>query len=236
MGALRIKKCEVDQAVFYQVEKDSLIALAVHVDDCSAVAASVELEQEIKRELKKAFEISDLGEINRIQGIAVKRDRSARTIALSQKSYITSMVTRYGFENIKPLAMPMDPSKNLSSSQCPKTAQEFAEMKTKSYGEAVGSLMYASLGTRPDITYAVSILLKFAGLAHWNAVKRVFAYLAGTKDLWLTLMRMDRCLRTERLYQARPFCLMVQCRGVRRNRKLLSTTWQQQRKQFASAL
>jgi hypothetical protein len=189
MGPLRMKKCEVDQAVFYRVEKDSLMALAVHVDDCSAVASSIELENEIKGELKKVFEISDLGEINWILGIAVKRDRAARTIALSQKSYITTIISRYGFENVKPVAMPMDPSMNLSTSQSPKTAQEFAEMKNKPYREAVGSLMYASLGTRPDITYAVSILSKFAaspGLAHWNAVKRVFAYLAGTKDLWLT--------------------------------------------------
>jgi hypothetical protein len=62
-------------------------------------------------------------------------------------------------------------------------------MKTKPYREAVGSLMYASLGTQPDITYAVGILSRFIqnpGLPHWHAVKRVFAYLAGTKDLWLT--------------------------------------------------
>ena len=62
-------------------------------------------------------------------------------------------------------------------------------MKNRPYREAVGSLMYASLGTRPDITYAVTVLSKFssnAGLAHWNALKRVFAYLQGTKDLWLS--------------------------------------------------
>jgi hypothetical protein len=99
------------------------------------------------------------------------------------------MLSRYGFESIKPVTMPMDPSMHFSTSQSPKTTQEFAEMKDKPYREAVGSLMYASLGTRPDITYAVSVLSKFAdnpGLVHWNAAKRVFAYLAGTKDLWLT--------------------------------------------------
>jgi hypothetical protein len=83
----------------------------------------------------------------------------------------------------------MDPSAHLSTSQSPKTAQEFAEMKTKPYREAIGSLMYALLGTRPDITYTMAILSRFVqnpGLPHWNAVKCVFAYLAGTKDLWLT--------------------------------------------------
>ena len=62
-------------------------------------------------------------------------------------------------------------------------------MRDVPYREAVGSLMYASLGTRPDITYAVSILSRFSenpGRAHWDAVKRVFRYLSGTKNLKLT--------------------------------------------------
>jgi len=57
------------------------------------------------------------------------------------------------------------------------------------YHEAIGSLMYASLGTRPDISFAVQTLSHFAvnpGLAHWEAVKRVFRYLKGTCELWLS--------------------------------------------------
>lgn len=49
--------------------------------------------------------------------------------------------------------------------------------------------MYAALGTRPDITFAVAKLSKFLhnpGLQHYEAVKRVFRYLIGTRDLRLT--------------------------------------------------
>jgi len=49
--------------------------------------------------------------------------------------------------------------------------------------------MYVSLGTWPDITYAiqsVSCFSKNPGQAHWEAVKRIFRYLKGTKDFWLT--------------------------------------------------
>ncbi|TFY52170.1 hypothetical protein EVJ58_g10162 [Rhodofomes roseus] len=73
--------------------------------------------------------------------------------------------------------------------QSPQTTGEVAEMRNVPYREAVGLLMYASLGTRPDITYAVSVLARFSqnpGRAHWEAVKRVFRYLAGTKTLRLT--------------------------------------------------
>lgn len=62
-------------------------------------------------------------------------------------------------------------------------------MRDKPYSEAVGSLMYAMLGTRPDISFAVTTLARFAknpGPVHWEAVLRVFKYLKGTRALWLT--------------------------------------------------
>lgn len=182
---LRMKQCDVDQAVFFRVEGKDLIIIVTHVDDLTIVTSTVTLMNEVKTQLQKELKITDLGELHWILGIAVKRDRAARTISLSQKAYINSIIQRYGFENLKPLAMPMDPSAKLSSSQSPQTAEEFALMRDKPYRECVGSLMYASHGTRPDITYAVGILSKYLekpGLAHWNALKRVFAYLAGSRD------------------------------------------------------
>ena len=62
-------------------------------------------------------------------------------------------------------------------------------MKNTPYREAIGSLMYAAVATRPDIAYAVSTLSQFLnnpGVLHWEATKRVFRYLAGTKDYELT--------------------------------------------------
>jgi hypothetical protein len=62
-------------------------------------------------------------------------------------------------------------------------------MKKVPYREAIGSLMYAAVATRPDISFAVSALLQFLenpGQLHWEAVKRVLRYLSGTKDHALT--------------------------------------------------
>ena len=56
------------------------------------------------------------------------------------------------------------------------------------YHEAVGSLIYASPGTCPDISFAVQTVSHFStkpGLIHWDTVKWIFWYLKGTKDLWL---------------------------------------------------
>ena len=56
------------------------------------------------------------------------------------------------------------------------------------YREAVGTLLWLSLGTRPDICYAVSQVAKFNdcfGKEHWDAVKKIFRYLKGTIRLGL---------------------------------------------------
>ena len=45
--------------------------------------------------------------------------------------------------------------------------------------------MYAMVATRPDISYVVGVINRFMhnpDRSHWNAVKHVFRYLAGTKD------------------------------------------------------
>jgi hypothetical protein len=48
--------------------------------------------------------------------------------------------------------------------------------------------MYTMLGMRPDILYVTTTVSKFSnnpGLPHWEAVKWIYCYLNGTKDLWL---------------------------------------------------
>lgn len=74
---------------------------------------------------------------------------------------------------------------HFSKSQCPQTLEEAAEMRRVPYREAIGSLMYCAVATRPDITFPVLLLSQFLenpGKVHWEAVKRIFRYLSGTKD------------------------------------------------------
>jgi hypothetical protein len=186
---LGFARCDVDQAVFFRRRGKELMIVLVHVDDCTIVATAQPLIDGFKIEITKHVEITDLGELHWILGIEIRRVRENRQIFLSQRSYIESTLRRYGFDDLKPLSMPMETNTRLSSAQSPSTTEEFAKMRNIPYHEAVGSLMYASLGTRPDITYAVQTVSRFSikpGPAHWEAVKRIFRYLKGTKDLWLS--------------------------------------------------
>ena len=83
-------------------------------------------------------------------------------------------------ESAKPVATPVDCSTKLvkatDSDEC---------IGQQKYQSAVGSLLYLAMATRPDITFAVSNVAKFAShptKEHWTAVKRILRYLRGTAD------------------------------------------------------
>jgi len=93
-------------------------------------------------------------------------------------------VKRFHLETASPLQTPIDPSVHLSKDQSPSTPRQFDDVRNVPYREAVGSLMYAAIGTRPDITYAVTALSQYLqnpGRAHWEQVKQVIRYLKGTR-------------------------------------------------------
>ena len=181
-------QCEVDQAVFFRHEDGSFMIVVIHVDDCSLTAKTLKVIADFKEELGRHVEVTDLGELHWLLGMEIKRDRDTHTLGISQKAYIDAILQRFGFDELKPLSTPMDDKVQLSRSMAPVTAEDYALMRNVDYRAAVGALMYCAIGTRPDIAFAVSTLSRFSqnpGPTHWTAVKRVFRYLKGTKDLWL---------------------------------------------------
>jgi transposase InsO family protein len=189
LSAQGFRRCEADHAVFYRHRKSSSIAMAIHVDDCIIAGNDAREIQSAKEELNREFRLTDLGAIGWVLGIAVTRNRTACTLSLSQRNYIEGIVARGSFGDLPPRATPMDCSKSFSHSQCPTDIDEIARMSKLPYRRLLGKLMWADVATRPDIAFAVSTLAQFSnnpGKPHWEALKHVFQYLAGTKDWKLT--------------------------------------------------
>ena len=71
---------------------------------------------------------------------------------------------------------------------------EKEKMARVPYANAVGSLMYAMMCTRPDICYDVGLVNRFQsnpGIAHWKVVKRILRYLKWTVDYVLCYQGSD---------------------------------------------
>ena len=181
----------VDLGVFVAREGRHILILAAHVNDCVITGSSPELIKDFKIKLNDCYALTDLGPVQWLLGIKVTRNREACTISLSQEGYIALILEWFSLQDAKAVDTPMLLSVSYSKRDCPANDTECKHMARVPYREAIRSLMYASVATRPDITFAVSTLSQFLnnpGEAHWEAIKRglPLQYLSGMRDLVLT--------------------------------------------------
>lgn len=94
-------------------------------------------------------------------GMEIHRDRKNGKLWLSQHKYVKNILTRFGMKHVKPVGIPLASHFKLSSSLCPSNEEEKKDMSHVPYASAVGSLMYAMVCTRPDISYAVGVASRF---------------------------------------------------------------------------
>jgi reverse transcriptase-like protein len=194
---LGFTRSKADHGVFFKEVGKDIIVLAIHVDDGMVTGSNISLINKFKSDMNAKYKLTDLGAANWLLGIKITRDLVNKTLSLSQHAYIEAIITRFNFNDLKPSSIPIDSSAPLSKSQSPSKIEDVIKMKNVPYREAVGSLMYAAMGTRPDIAFATSTVAQFSenpGWAHWEAVKQIFRYLMGTKTLELTYGGEERGL------------------------------------------
>ncbi|PKI48808.1 hypothetical protein CRG98_030805 [Punica granatum] len=77
---------------------------------------------------------------------------------------------------------------SLSKAQSPSTQEERDRMSRIPYASTIGSIMYAMLCTRLDISYALSMTSRYQsnpGERHWIAAKNILKYLRRTNEMFL---------------------------------------------------
>ncbi|XXQ37423.1 non-specific serine/threonine protein kinase [Plasmodiophora brassicae] len=143
-----------DPCVFYRVYKGNYLVCTIHIDDlCVATTVRLIMYEDLKQALEKEFPVKDLGDVNFLLGCKIERDRKRRTLALSQQAYAKRAVERFNMHDAKPAATPSSTSMQLKKG--PAVDSGFP------YREAVGTLMYLAVMTRPDIMEAVSAVARF---------------------------------------------------------------------------
>ena len=131
------------------------------MDDILLFGDDVKLLDSVKEYLNNKFSMKDLGEAAYVLGIKIYRDRSRRLIALSQSTYLDKIVKKFSMDGSKKGFLPMLPRTALSRTQCLATAKERERMSDIPYALAIGSIMYAMLCTRPDVSHAVSLTSRY---------------------------------------------------------------------------
>src|SRR6516165_5133589 len=174
--------------VYKKVSRSALTFLVLYVDDILLIGNDIPMLQSVKTWLSLKFSMKDLGEAAFILGIKIYRDRSKRLIGLSQSTYIDKVLKRFNMEQSKRGLLPISHGTSLSKDMSPKTQEEREKMNRILFASAVGSIMYAMICTRLDVSYALSICSRYQadpGERHWIAVKNILKYLRRTKDAFL---------------------------------------------------
>ena len=171
-------------------EITKLIIIALYVDDCILTSNDLRTLEEEKVSLSLKFEMDDRGEIHYLLGMSIKRDRSTKILMINQKTYLEDILKRFGMYDSKPVSTPMEAGKKYE-----KLLTEEESVNLKEYQAAIGLLTYASIATRPDLSYSVGVLSQFMsnpGAEHWTAIKRIFRYIKGTLEYGLKFVSTDK--------------------------------------------
>jgi len=180
---LKFKQCIKDTCVYVKKSmKNNNIMIGLFVDDSTTSHVKEdEIEyNEIINKLKNKYEMTDLGEISHILGMRVRRVDN--TLYIDQKTYIDDKLKQFDMSNCKSSTTPESLDKLTKNTD--KTKIENEEL----YRSIVGSLIYASVSTRPDITHAVNMLSRYMhepNATHMIAAKRILRYLKDNSDLGL---------------------------------------------------
>lgn len=182
-----------DNCIYYKEVSDvCVIYLLLYVDDILIACTRVDEIQKLKLLLSGEFEMKDLGNAKKILGMEITRDRALRRIYLKQKGYLEKVLDRFGFKDVKPVMTPLSQQFRLKACDG-KSEEDTAYMDKIPYANLVGSLMYAMVCTRPDLSYAVSMVSRYMAnpcKEHWYALKWVLRYVKGTIDKGLVFGRI----------------------------------------------
>ena len=184
------KPCPVDPCLFMKVVAGKHTIIGLYVDDLLICSNSGSDLASMKQSLHSKFKMTDEGELTHFLQLEVTRNRTARTLSLSQRHYVEELLDKYE-EYVPPAAgIPMKIGLKLSTDGPAPGSAEHQAMALIPYRQIVGQLVYLSRTTRLDISQAVGVVCRYLhnpGQEHWKAVQKILAYLKKIPDLPLVL-------------------------------------------------
>ena len=171
---------DIDPCMYTRKEGNKTTIILFWVDDIIIAGPSTADIDKVKQLLENRFRMDDRGTLNWFLGIDF--EHKDNTYTMSQKRYIESLLSRFKMEECNAANTPADSNLQL-------TSNTEATNTSYPYRQLIGSLIYLSMGTRPDICWVVSKLSQYLDKPsdeHITAAKRVLRYLKKTKHYSLT--------------------------------------------------
>jgi hypothetical protein len=182
-----LQQADVDPCVYYSSAQGIITIVCIFVDDGLICSSSEDRITSILKFMNDVF-VTKVSEPSIYVGLHIKRDWFSRTISIDQALYIQKkIVEQYNLTDAQPMKTPADPNSKLSRAS--NSSVENFDTKFP-YSNMVGTLQFAAITTRRDVSYATSAVAAYKNhptQAHCNAVKRIAKYLKGTQHFKIRL-------------------------------------------------
>eukprot|EP00253_Pinus_taeda_P017407 PITA_17407 len=142
-------RCHYDNIVYTKKVCKTLIILVLYVDDLILTDSDPNLINHVKSNLKKKFEMTDLGLLHYFLGLQVLQSKEG--IYLSHYKYVSDLLYHFHMEDCKPT-----PSLFQSGTKLSVTCTS-PEVDATLYRQLVGKLLYLT-HTRHDISFVVGLI------------------------------------------------------------------------------
>mmetsp|Transcript_45870 Transcript_45870/g.107157 ORF Transcript_45870/g.107157 Transcript_45870/m.107157 type:complete len:305 (-) Transcript_45870:32-946(-) len=192
MERVDFKRIDASWSVYRRERKDGSIDLAgLFVDDFLLISISTSPTAcaDIVDELKRFYEIRFFGPIQTFFGINIKQDDFS--IGLSMPLYIATCLDRFDLINLSKKSFPMQTDLDRHGEE----QDSLDANDSTTYRSMVGALLFIANTCRPDVAFASNFLARSMAnptVSSFGAAKRVWRYLAGSKDRGL----LYRCRKT----------------------------------------
>ena len=140
--SLDFKKSVYEPCLYTQTSGKLLTIVALYVDDFLVFSNDCKTAEILERELSRHFKIKNLKGVKQFLGMRIRRSKDC--ISIDQESYVNQVLKRFNMSDCKSVSTPKE---SFDFSQC----VDGSTGKNPLYQQLIGSLMYLSVLTRPDI-------------------------------------------------------------------------------------
>jgi hypothetical protein len=175
----------VKDSCLFQYKKDGQhVIIVLYVDDVYIAYSDQSFASTLFDFLNTRVTINNLGPIS--HGLGHEFEFADGKLHISQKRYILDLLDDYNMSECVPTSTPIAPGFEIHNDDAP---DDMSTMGHIPYTALIGSLLWISRCSRPDIAFAVSMLARWNSkfsMRHWKALKGVLRYLKHTIDYKLT--------------------------------------------------
>ncbi|KAG7196796.1 hypothetical protein KM043_018802 [Ampulex compressa] len=184
LNEIGLENIPKDPCVYKFAKGKQLVIIGIYVDDCIVIRTEENIIDKLISKLRCKFDVKEIR--GKLKFLNIGIEETVNGIYLFQEDYIDKILNKFGLEECNPSRTPAAYQQNLNE------YEDSQAVDKTHYQELIGNIMHLAVGTKLDISFTVSYLSQYCKdprKIRLEAVKRVYCYLKGTKEL---VFKFDR--------------------------------------------